>query len=382
VRGLGEAGAGAGAGKAAAPAAVAGRPETAWDPARPSVLQVQTLTDGSQPAARVAEWLAAFIGEARRSLAIALYDFALSETTAASVIGALNDAARRGVQVRLLYNEDHDQPIPVPPPPQTNRSLLEACGVPTRGVPGIPDLMHHKYVVRDGEAVWTGSMNWTEDSWTREENVIAVVPSHVIASTYARNFEELWSTRRVAGSGEYTPDPVDVAGVPVRVLFSPGRGRRLAHRIASALGHAQRRIQVCSPVMTSGAVIATLAEVAAAGRVDVAGVLDATQMAEVRRQWQEDAAWKIPIVESILAKAPFSGKRSTPYGPGTVHDYMHAKVVVADDTVFLGSYNLSHSGEENAENVLEISSADLAERLAGFIDGLRARYEPMPDFGR
>jgi phosphatidylserine/phosphatidylglycerophosphate/cardiolipin synthase-like enzyme len=113
----------------------------------------------------------------------------------------------------------------------------------------------------------------------------------------------------------------------------------------------------------------------------VAGVLDATQMAEVRRQWEQDAAWKVPIVQSILAKAPFSGKRSTPYGPGTVHDYMHAKVVVVDDIVFLGSYNLSQSGEENAENVLEISSADLAERLALFIDRLRGRYEPMADFG-
>ena len=185
----------------------------------------------------------------------------------------------------------------------------------------------------------------------------------------------------LAGTGEYTPEPVDVAGIPVRVLFCPGRGRRLAHRVAAAVGRAERRIRVCSPVMTSGAVIATLAELVTAGRVDVAGVLDATQMAEVRRQWEEDAAWKIPIVQTILARAPFSGKRSTPYGPGTVHDYMHAKVVVVDDIVFLGSYNLSHSGEENAENVLEISSAALAGRLAGYIDGLRARYEPMADFG-
>ncbi len=43
---------------------------------------------------------------------------------------------------------------------------------------------------------------------------------------------------------------------------------------------------------------------------------------------------------------------------------MHAKVTVADDTVFLGSFNLSRSGEENAENVLEIADAALADRLA------------------
>jgi len=57
-----------------------------------------------------------------------------------------------------------------------------------------------------------------------------------------------------------------------------------------------------------------------------------------------------------------------------VHDYMHAKVTVCDDTVFLGSFNLSHSGEQNAENVLEIADPSLAGRLAGYVDEIRGRY--------
>jgi phosphatidylserine/phosphatidylglycerophosphate/cardiolipin synthase-like enzyme len=56
---------------------------------------------------------------------------------------------------------------------------------------------------------------------------------------------------------------------------------------------------------------------------------------------------------------------------------MHAKVTVADDVVFVGSFNLSHSGELNAENVLEIADAALAERLAAFIDEVRAKYPPV-----
>ena len=56
---------------------------------------------------------------------------------------------------------------------------------------------------------------------------------------------------------------------------------------------------------------------------------------------------------------------------------MHAKVTVADDVVFVGSFNLSHSGELNAENVLEIADAALAERMAGFIDGIRSKYPPL-----
>ena len=35
---------------------------------------------------------------------------------------------------------------------------------------------------------------------------------------------------------------------------------------------------------------------------------------------------------------------------------------------------LSRSGERNAENVLEIEDAALAERLAAYVDEVRARY--------
>jgi phosphatidylserine/phosphatidylglycerophosphate/cardiolipin synthase-like enzyme len=53
---------------------------------------------------------------------------------------------------------------------------------------------------------------------------------------------------------------------------------------------------------------------------------------------------------------------------------MHAKLTVADDTVFFGSFNLSRAGERNAENVLEVADPELAERLAGFVDDVRALY--------
>ena len=91
-------------------------------------------------------------------------------------------------------------------------------------------------------------------------------------------------------------------------------------------------------------------------------------------QWEANprSRWKGPLLERCLVV--FTGKRSTPYAPGSLHDFMHAKVTIADDTVFLGSFNLSRSGETNAENVLEIADAALADRLAAFVDELRARY--------
>jgi phosphatidylserine/phosphatidylglycerophosphate/cardiolipin synthase-like enzyme len=55
---------------------------------------------------------------------------------------------------------------------------------------------------------------------------------------------------------------------------------------------------------------------------------------------------------------------------------MHAKVVVADDTTFVGSFNFSRSGERNAENVLEIRDESVADRLAAYVDEIRGRYPP------
>ena len=335
-------------------------------------VEVCTLTDGGQPAEETAHALAGFFAAAKQTLEIAVYDFDLPPDLNAIVCGELVAAQKRGVAVRLAYNLDHAKAAAVPPPPRTDPGAVETMPFPTAAIPGVPDLMHHKYVIRDAASVWTGSTNWTADSWTREENVVVTVDSPAVAARYREDFEQLWTTREVARSGKVDTAPVD----GMRAWFCPGRGEKLAHRIAKAIGSARRRVRIASPVITSAPILGTLAEVASDGKLDVAGVVDVTQIDEVLAQWHANgnADWKGPLLRTVLTRAPFSGKRSTPYAPGSVHDYMHAKVTVADDVVFAGSFNLSHSGELNAENVLELDDPQLADRLAAFVDETRARY--------
>jgi phosphatidylserine/phosphatidylglycerophosphate/cardiolipin synthase-like enzyme len=321
--------------------------------------------------------LASWISEAQHTLEIAIYDVRLPDPVGPVLHDALTAAASRGVTVRLAYNfEDDGHPMPVPPPPRTEPDLIDALPFPTVRIPGVPDLMHHKYIVRDNAAVWTGSTNWTVDSWTREENVILTAESAALAAHFGVDFEQLWTRRDVRHSGKVDTLPFEVGSTRVRAWFCPGRGERLAHRIAKAIGTATRRVRIASPVLSSAPILATLAQVARDGKVDLAGVVDRTQVLEVIDQWRQNgnAQWKEPLLRAALTQAPFSGKHSTPYSPTSVHDFMHAKITVADDTVFVGSFNLSHSGERNAENVLEIADAAMAEQLAAFIDGIRARY--------
>jgi phosphatidylserine/phosphatidylglycerophosphate/cardiolipin synthase-like enzyme len=341
-------------------------------------IEVHPLHPGGQTALELAHRVAAFLGEARRTLDLALYDIRLPGEAGDVVAAALRDAAGRGVKLRIAYNADHDERV-FPPPPRTKPELIEALPFPTCGIPGIPDLMHHKYVVRDGEAVWTGSTNWTTDSWTLQENVIVVARAPALAAEYSRNFDELWRARDVDRSGHEEPRTLDLGGRRARAWFTPGHGEELSQRIAGAIGAARERIRIASPVLTAGPVIGTLAEVAAEARVDLRGVVDRTQLDQVFHQWRTNgrSAWKIPILASVLEHADFRGKASTTYSPDTPHDFMHAKVTVADDWVFAGSFNLSRSGERNAENVLEVRDAELADRLAAYIDEVRERYEAM-----
>ncbi len=340
-------------------------------------IELDTLTDGGQSAFDVARVAAEFLAGAERTLDLALYDVRVETDAGALVLAALLAAEQRGVEVRIIYNVDHPGPIPVPPPPEMEPDAIEALPVATRGIAGGEALMHHKFVVRDGRDVWTGSANWTDDSWTRQENVVVrVLDSPAVAVAFTLAFDELWDAGAVTGTGTVEPRPVKVNGITVRPWFAPGFGESLSHRVAKHIGRATRRVRIASPVLTAGPILGTLVEVVNERRCSVAGVVDDAQLDDVFRQWQrnESSAWKIPLLHAILSGASFAGKESTPWQPGAVQDFMHAKVVVADDVSFVGSFNFSRSGEENAENVLEIHDGAIADRLGDYVDALCARY--------
>jgi phosphatidylserine/phosphatidylglycerophosphate/cardiolipin synthase-like enzyme len=338
-------------------------------------IEIRTLTDGGQQPAEIARAVAAFIDGAERTLDLAQYDFNLGEETKTIVGDAIRRAAARKVRVRFVFNVDYANPIPVPPPPEPDVQLIATLPVEGKAIAGIPDLMHHKFLIRDSASVWTGSMNWTDDSWSRQENVIAVVHSEAIAKAYDLDFGQLWTTGDVEQTGFVDPRWEHHV---VRAWFTPGHGEDLSARIAKVIRRARKRVRICSPLITTGPVLGTLAQVIADGTVDVAGCVDATQVREVIQQWRANlnVSWKLPLLQQVMA-GPFTGKVSTPYGDGTVHDFMHAKICVCDDTVFVGSFNLSRSGERNAENVLEIQDAPIADRLAAFVDTVRSKYKPV-----
>src|SRR5438309_148606 len=258
-------------------------------------------------------------------------------------------------------------------------AFVQSLGYPWRRIAGMK-LMHSKFVVRDGQAVWTGSANMTDDAFTLMENNIVEIDSQPLASYYAQNFEQLWEKQNFEHTGDIHTEPVPLTfsnqSAKARVMFSPGCGLEIDSEIARRVRAAQRRVRVCSLLINSGTLIGELGNLLRRGHVAVDGIYDRTQMEQVYVQWQEvpQNRWKIGALQEIIARAGLIGKNSTPYTPAGRHNFMHNKVLVIDDTVITGSYNFSRSAQFNAENILFIESAPLADAYSAYIDHLVKKY--------
>jgi hypothetical protein len=192
-------------------------------------------------------------------------------------------------------------------------------------------------------------------------------------AAYTKNFERLWAKQHTLRSGGTGDEVMLRHETRIRPHFSPWPPH-LSQLASSRIADADRRVRVVSPVVTSGAVLGTLAERVGRGRFNLDGAFDRTHMEQVQKEWSRvpHNRWKIEAWKAIASR--LSGKVSTPYAPDAVHDYMHAKFIVADEHVVAGSYNLSKHGEVNAENVVHIVSEFQASRFVEFADTIASRY--------
>ena len=185
------------------------------------------LTDGGQSAEEVAERVAAFLRPAKRSLELALYDIRLPGEVGDRVADELRAAAARGVRIRLVYNVDTGAPAGDPPAAERpGRSSLHELPIEDRGVPGIPDLMHHKYVVRDGEAVLDRldqlDHRLVDAPGERDRRARLARPSRPPTPPTSRSCgSAATSSARGASS---RPRSTSGGGCTVRAWFTPGHG--------------------------------------------------------------------------------------------------------------------------------------------------------------
>ena len=344
--------------------------------------------------ADVAKLIADFVAGARKTLDIAIYDFRLGDDAAATVSAALRKCASNNVTIRIIYDATTEPQANGSPemPPAHLEADRKAPGTETfvnsfadiaqiKPVTGYRVLMHSKYLIRDADsddaAVLLGSANYTNNSWGLQESNLLQIRSRPLASIFTDNFAGLLATGRVPDNQTNRDvDSVNVSGVPVEVAFAPKQSPAIVKEIVGAISCARQRLFVASGVVSSGPILAALSEAIDRG-MRLGGLYDGPQMDLVRRQWQAAhvGADKINTWDKVADH--LVRKNSIPYdhhNPHRPHNFMHNKLVVADDVVVTGSFNLSNHAMGNAEDVLFIHDAGIASAYASYLEQLEVRY--------
>jgi len=123
------------------------------------------------------------IGSARKSVRLAAYSF-----TSPSVVSALIDAKRLGVDVRVLVDDkgNHGKAS------EAALNLLAGADIAVRTV-SVYAIHHDKYAVIDGVTVQTGSFNYTSSAERRNsENVLVINSCSDVAKQYLEHWQSRW----------------------------------------------------------------------------------------------------------------------------------------------------------------------------------------------
>jgi phosphatidylserine/phosphatidylglycerophosphate/cardiolipin synthase-like enzyme len=276
------------------------------------------------------------INAAQDSIHIASFEFDLTP-----VAEALIAAKQRGVDVRWVTDNEHG--IEADEEPGHGQfAMLQEAGIEVRADTRSA-LMHNKFWIFDGQIVWTGSTNVTENGIFDQDNNVVVIQSPELATIYEREFQEMWDGQ----FGPKSPSTLDqqvvtLNGSRIVVVFT-SEDPALENAIVPIVQSAKQSIRFLTFSFTDYPLADAMSQRFKAG-VDVAGVFEKvgseTEAAELR---------------TLMC-------RSVPVKQDGNPGFLHHKVIVVDERIVItGSLNFSTNAEENNdENVIIIDNPDIA----------------------
>lgn len=316
--------------------------------------------------------MTAAVRSAERIVHVEFYILALDDATA-DFFDALEDAVRRGLTVRVLY--DHVASVRVPGYRRTKRRL-QSMGVdfhamlpvrPWRGQWQRPDLRNHrKFLIIDGTTAFTGSQNMVDRGYHRRplrsgdrlawkelvvrfDGPIAAGIEALFATDWYSETDELLLRESIVAS-EVDPElGLDAQVVPSGPAFEGENNLRLFNSLLYA---AQEQIQICSPYFVPDESMLYAITTAAQSGLDVqlfvSEIGDQTLVFHAQRSYYEE-----------LLRA---GVRIWLYRAPTV---LHAKHFTIDDQVaVIGSSNMDmRSFSLNLEVSVMVRGASIIKRL-------------------
>lgn len=282
---------------------------------------------------------AGYIDAAKQSLDVAGF-----EIDNKLITQALIRAKQRGVNVRVVTDTDY---------------LDETTALSDAGIPIVDDrrsaLMHNKFMVFDGTAVWTGSMNFTENCAYRNNNngVYLAVPE--LAANYAAKFKWMFEERMFGPRkprGENIPNPIITLpdGTVLENYFAAHD--ECANHLIALVSQTNATLDFLAFSFTHKGIAKAVSDRAAAG-VKVRGVFEKSQAGSMHSEFETLRRLNLPV---YLDANPRN---------------MHHKVMVLDGTTTVtGSFNFSDSADRsNDENLLFIrNNPSVAKQFAAEVD--------------
>ncbi|PCC72946.1 Phosphatidylserine/phosphatidylglycerophosphate/cardiolipin synthase [Nannocystis exedens] len=370
--------------------------------------------------------VARLIGEAERTLDIAMYSFKDAEIRA-----ALAAATERGVEVRFLFEKaGEDRKLAGAALQDSPSGRLEQSGVDVRWVNKI---MHHKFMIVDGPRddlaaadrahLVTGSGNWSPGAATiYDENTLFLRGERELVLRMQQEFEHLWThSRDFVGDPALTSRPSTLALTDAMIADEPGAhvyftsanfdlrggdtfvasGREVvSEALVAAIAGASESIDLASNHLRLRGVAEAL--IARAGELQIRVYLDgqeyiaaSTHAAQVaalaecfaqagadpaRRRACDDRGFLFGYqvgAAGIAVRYKFYAYR----WHASYAEQMHHKYMVIDgDELWTGSYNLSENAEHNTfENMLVFRGPAYAELVARFADNFAAIWDTGRD---
>lgn len=336
-----------------------------------------------------------FIAAAEQSL-----DIAVQELDSEPIAQAILDASWRGVSVRMFIEQDYIfSPLPKPekrpadpdgirgfqwteprtrPDTRTNRDIMAAllrCGVDVKADYN-PAIFHQKFIIRDFRtdgrrrrppataAILTGSANFTHTDTHINLNNVIIFNSVDICAEYEIEFDEIRSGTFGEMNSRFRAKPrtVNLAGVPVRVLFAPDHAPEL--EIVKQMLKCTDRLDFAIFTFSGSSGIDDAMIMMRKAGLQIRGVLDPGQG---QQDWAA-TEWlhRIGIETFIPRKKHVIGDKTVSFRK------LHHKLMVIDEAIVIaGSMNYTAPANEfNDENIFVIGSPypDLPKREGGPVD--------------
>lgn len=268
-------------------------------------------------------------------------DVAAFELDNRLITDALVRAVKRGVRVRLVTETNYLE--------ESGVKALQAVGVPVVDDKRDSALMHNKFMVFDRKAVWTGSMNFTENCAYRNNNNGLYIPDVKLAENYATKFSWMFEQHKFGGAptkSDRIPNPLLTLtdGTQVENYFSTHD--HPAGHVVDTIKLARKSIHFLAFSFTHEGIAESMIERSGAG-VEVEGVFEKTQTAAGHSAYFKMRDMRFPV-----------------YLDGNPRNMHHKVIVVDGEIVVVGSFNFSDSADKsNDENMLIIHNRAVAAKF-------------------